>query len=704
MADLKATSGQEKPDKDDHVAPPLPLRMPIGKQMVHPHPTPTPVPTDTPSGAQEPTADVPLKLNPLALKGQKTADVIPTSRQENLDRGNDVAPPIPARRKSNMEKQVDDANPTNGAQTPVPTDTPSDGGEEPGKEVEEIAEPNAKPPDPMRALKPGQSPQKKAPLPKQPSTERPPPPPLPPPRRLQPIYANSEPMYHVYQEISHMRALNRLRHVSDSGESAFSPDDYESLYGTASVQGLATVKQMVSLWSQQSKVIESGLMSSLTKRQIQHQEAMFEIVTSEASYLKSLNVFINHFMDSDSLNRILSPRDKNDLFSNIVQVKNISESLLSRLRERVEMSPLISEVCDILYEYSLNHFKPLVSYVINIPCQITTFKKFSEGKDKGLFSSKIKLLEEAPVCEKLPFLSFLSVPYQRITRYQLLVKNVISKAEESVESGNVVELALSKLEELVQQSDKGVGERTQAEQVVNIANNIYFEKGMKSLAIVSQSRSLLKSGKLLVQEKAKTIIPMAVARFTQGKTYVMLLLFNDFLIVATKQKGGRLLVLDYADRAFVMAAEAEGNSDAFLLTLMDNHQGKQAEWLLAASNTTEKLRWVEAISSNGANENEKVYQPWDCPVVQCVRDYVALEMDELNLREEDVLCVIRKTPDGWMEGERLRSGDRGWFPASHVEEIASHHVDARNLREHKLSLMKSKMQGSTPQPNLYSSS
>uniref|UniRef100_S4RPN8 Uncharacterized protein n=1 Tax=Petromyzon marinus TaxID=7757 RepID=S4RPN8_PETMA len=319
-------------------------------------------------------------------------------------------------------------------------------------------------------------------------------------------------------------------------------------------------------------------------------------------------------------------------------------------------------------------------------------------KDKGLFSSKIKLLEEAPVCEKLPFLSFLSVPYQRITRYQLLVKNVISKAEESVESGNVVELALSKLEELVQQSDKGVGERTQAEQVVNIANNIYFEKGMKSLAIVSQSRSLLKSGKLLVQEKAKTIIPMAVARFTQGKTYVMLLLFNDFLIVATKQKGGRLLVLDYADRAFVMAAEAEGNSDAFLLTLMDNHQGKQAEWLLAASNTPRLYRrwWFDESCTPPPRPARAAAA--DCPVVQCVRDYVALEIDELNLREEDVLCVIRKTPDGWMEGERLRSGDRGWFPASHVEEIASHHVDARNLREHKLSLMKSKMQGSTPQP------
>lgn len=36
---------------------------------------------------------------------------------------------------------------------------------------------------------------------------------------------------------------------------------------------------------------------------------------------------------------------------------------------------------------------------------------------------------------------------------------------------------------------------------------------------------------------------------------------------------------------------------------------------------------------------------------------------------------------GWMMGERLHDGERGWFPSRVVEEIQSKEVRAQNLRE-----------------------
>ena len=36
---------------------------------------------------------------------------------------------------------------------------------------------------------------------------------------------------------------------------------------------------------------------------------------------------------------------------------------------------------------------------------------------------------------------------------------------------------------------------------------------------------------------------------------------------------------------------------------------------------------------------------------------------------------------GWYQGERIRDGARGWFPANYTVEIASAHVRARNLRQ-----------------------
>lgn len=36
---------------------------------------------------------------------------------------------------------------------------------------------------------------------------------------------------------------------------------------------------------------------------------------------------------------------------------------------------------------------------------------------------------------------------------------------------------------------------------------------------------------------------------------------------------------------------------------------------------------------------------------------------------------------GWYQGERIRDGERGWFPGNYTMEIASAHVRARNLRQ-----------------------
>lgn len=52
-----------------------------------------------------------------------------------------------------------------------------------------------------------------------------------------------------------------------------------------------------------------------------------------------------------------------------------------------------------------------------------------------------------------------------------------------------------------------------------------------------------------------------------------------------------------------------------------------------------------------------------------------------------ILAIIKFYPKmfffllGWYEGERIRDGERGWFPANHTIEIQSAHLRAKNLRE-----------------------
>ena len=78
-----------------------------------------------------------------------------------------------------------------------------------------------------------------------------------------------------------------------------------------------------SLWSDLPEVIESGILEKISNAERKLQEAIFEIISSEASYLKSLNVLINHFANSPKFvgdYAVLCPKDRVILFNDVYEV------------------------------------------------------------------------------------------------------------------------------------------------------------------------------------------------------------------------------------------------------------------------------------------------------------------------------------------------------------------------------------------------
>lgn len=71
------------------------------------------------------------------------------------------------------------------------------------------------------------------------------------------------------------------------------------------------------LWCEIPEVQSSGILGILSDKQKQLQESIFEILTSEVSYLKSLDVLISLFYENQDLIRILSETDRAALFGNI---------------------------------------------------------------------------------------------------------------------------------------------------------------------------------------------------------------------------------------------------------------------------------------------------------------------------------------------------------------------------------------------------
>uniref|UniRef100_A0A4W3IEE0 Ephexin-1-like n=1 Tax=Callorhinchus milii TaxID=7868 RepID=A0A4W3IEE0_CALMI len=389
-------------------------------------------------------------------------------------------------------------------------------------------------------------------------------------------------------------------------------------------------KSRFSCWQEMPAVKESGALTALTRAEILLQESMFEVVTSEASYLRSLNVTIDHFMASGELSRLLTKQDKKILFSTITKIQQVSENFLIDLECRLDENPVISDICDITEHHAKHSFSSYIDYVRNQPYQEKIFLQFT--KEKAQFTEVVNKLQEDPICHRLPLKSFLFLPFQRITRLKILVENILKRTEQGCNREKMAAAALKEVSKIVGECNKEVGKMKQTEEMVHIGNTIEFTK-MKAIPVISQFRWLVKRGELLelsMQEKFFRLKKLSP---------VYLFLFNDLLLV-TVQKG------------------------------------------------TEKARWMEALTQkkssendNEASEYEKVYEDWDCPQVQCLEAYAAQQADELSLEPANLINVTHKTTDGWYKGMRLSDGKMGWFPNNCVKEIMNEHVRRRNLLE-----------------------
>uniref|UniRef100_A0ACB8FAV3 Uncharacterized protein n=1 Tax=Sphaerodactylus townsendi TaxID=933632 RepID=A0ACB8FAV3_9SAUR len=370
---------------------------------------------------------------------------------------------------------------------------------------------------------------------------------------------------------------------------------------------------------------------------------MFELVTSEASYYKSLNLLIYHFMENEKLKKILHPSEAHILFSNVLDVMAVSERFLLDLEKRVEENIVISDICDIVYHHTVNHFSVYVTYVSN-----QTYQERALG-----------VLQDKPAFRE----------------------NILKKVEEKSEREITALEAHKELETVVKACNEGVRKMSRTEQMISIQKKLEFK--IKSVPIISHSRWLLKQGELQQMNGPKTSRTLRTKKLFRE---MYLFLFNDLLVLCRQITGDKYQVFDSAPRGLLRVEELEDQgqslANVFILRLLENADDREVSYMLKASSQSEMKRWMILLAPNRRTKFVSfTSRLMDCPQIQCVHPYVAQQPDELSLELADVLNILEKTDDGWIFGERLHDQERGWFPSSMGEEILNPKIRSQNLKE-----------------------
>ncbi|XP_061826473.1 rho guanine nucleotide exchange factor 19 isoform X1 [Nerophis lumbriciformis] len=434
------------------------------------------------------------------------------------------------------------------------------------------------------------------------------------------------------------------------------------------------------LWQDIPDVRTSGQLDYFSNEERKLQEAKFELVTSEASYIRSLTIAVDHFMLSQELSECLGAQDKQWLFSKLPEVKYVSERFLQDLEHRLEEDILRFDVCDIVLDHCPTLRRVYLPYVTNQAYQEQTYQRLLQ--ENARFPSILARLEEDGVCQRLPLTSFLILPFQRITRLKMLVENILKRTRPGSPDEDTATKAFNELKKMIKECNCSVQSMKRMEELIHLNKKIHFEG--KIFPLISQSRWLVKHGELLEVDTQTMTISGSKLKLPTKPVYLHL--FNDCLLLSRRKDTWKFVVFVHAKISELkvkdLSRKLQGISGfIFHLQLCEAQQLKH-QILLKSHTESGKQRWITAMfPSNPVEDMEHATENDDIAQVQCIRSYQAQEHDELTLEKADILHAKTITSDGWVEGIRLSDGERGWFPKSYVEEITNRSARLRNLRE-----------------------
>ncbi|XP_074010735.1 rho guanine nucleotide exchange factor 5 [Numenius arquata] len=500
-------------------------------------------------------------------------------------------------------------------------------------------------------------------------------------RRHSKLINSSRLLYQEYSDVVLNKAIQSQKRVDSFAE------DIESSFPSSprlrrkvlspqdSYLQRLSVSSTASLWQDIPMIRGSRILLNMSRDEQKLQEAKFELIISEASYLRSLNVAVDHFQRSAELQAMLTNQERQWLFSRLHDVRDVSASFLFDLEEKFEEDIFTFHVCDVALKHAPEFRRVYLPYVTNQTYQEQTFQRLLNGN--AGFQQVLERLESDPVCQRLSLKSFLILPFQRITRLKLLLQNILKRTRPGSEEEVQATQAYDALEKLIKDCNENVQRMKSTEELIYLSQKIEFE--CKIFPLISQSRRLVKCGELTALDFNT---PSPKWKVTTRPIYLHL--FNDCLLLSRPKEGGRFVVFDHAAFSEVRGEKCEiklhgTNKNVFRLFLLQNNQGKRVEFLFRTETHSEKLRWISALAPP-RGELDLLECP-DAPQVQCIKTYKARENDELALEKADIIMVMQNSNDGWMEGVKLSDRERGWFPAEHVELISSKHARQKNLKE-----------------------
>lgn len=279
-------------------------------------------------------------------------------------------------------------------------------------------------------------------------------------------------------------------------------------------------------WATFWKITKENV-ESVSKKEIERQNNLHEIVHTETEYMEDMWVLTSVYRDSilHSNPSIIQSSKLADfvtqVFGKADAIRKVSEAhLLPQLKFRqLEQGPWIVGFSDIFREWIRKARQVYIDYAANFPNADWLVRR--EADRNLVFRSFLDRCRQDPRTRRLDWVTFLKAPITRLQRYSLLLATVLKHTVLDSEEKQNLTAAIEEIKAVTLECDARVDEQTKVVTLKELGTKLVMRTGMEvNLRLDDKGREVIFRGDL----------QRNTSRFNFIETHAIL--FDHYLILA----------------------------------------------------------------------------------------------------------------------------------------------------------------------------
>uniref|UniRef100_A0A8C4GW33 Pleckstrin homology domain containing, family G (with RhoGef domain) member 5b n=1 Tax=Dicentrarchus labrax TaxID=13489 RepID=A0A8C4GW33_DICLA len=385
---------------------------------------------------------------------------------------------------------------------------------------------------------------------------------------------------------------------------------------------------------------------TLTRRQFHQQEAIWELLQTEATYIKKLRVITDLFL-SGLLNLqesgLLTEAEPPKLFSNIQEIVRLHTSLWNQVMlpvlEKARQARALLDPTDLHHGFRTfgSRFKPYIRYCMEEEGCMEYMRTLL--RDNELFRTYVTWGETHKQCNRLKLADMVAKPHQRLTKYPLLLKSILKKTDEP-SAREIVNSMVATVEGFINSVDSQMRQRQEQQKLATISARIDSYEAVEGSSeevekILKEYNcfDLMAPMRGISPEETRQLHLEGALRMKEGKDSrmdVYCVLFTDLLLITKPVKRvEKVKIIRQPLLIHNVVCKELKDPGSFILIYLNEFKSAVAAYTFQANSASQGRSWIDAICNVQVGEALPILLN-----VQCV------EPGDKSQTQHFVVCIL----------------------------------------------------------------